>query len=75
MEQRFHNIMTEWGFSKCISHKTFREPSNDYLVNDRCVFGVIKNHGVGECLSPPPPPRMRSSLIISMNGRFLNSQN
>ncbi|XP_015159819.1 MATH domain and coiled-coil domain-containing protein At3g58210-like [Solanum tuberosum] len=36
--------------------KTFREPSNGNLVNDKCVFGVdvyiIKNHGVGECLSP-----------------------
>ncbi|KAG5576174.1 hypothetical protein H5410_056308 [Solanum commersonii] len=56
MEQHFHNIKTKWGFSKCISHETFRVPSNGYLVNDRCVFGVdvyiIKNHGVGECLSP-----------------------
>ncbi|KAG5576223.1 hypothetical protein H5410_056357, partial [Solanum commersonii] len=37
---------------KCIYHKTFREPSNGYLVNDRCAFGVdvcvIKNHGVGD---------------------------
>ncbi|OIT00846.1 ubiquitin carboxyl-terminal hydrolase 13 [Nicotiana attenuata] len=55
MEQRFHNINTEWGFPNCISYDTFREPSNGYLVNDKCVFGVdiyvIKNHGVGECVS------------------------
>lgn len=55
MAQRFHNIKTEWGFSKCISHETFKEPSNGYLVNDKCVFGVdvsvIKNQGLGECVS------------------------
>ncbi|XP_075111189.1 uncharacterized protein LOC142181684 [Nicotiana tabacum] len=50
MEQRFHNIKTEWGFPNCISHDTFREPSKGYLVNGKCVFGVdvyvIKNRGV-----------------------------
>lgn len=55
MERRFRNIKTEWGFSKCISHATFEDPSNGYLVNDKCVFGVdvyvIKNQGIGECLS------------------------
>ncbi|KAJ8530929.1 hypothetical protein K7X08_023810 [Anisodus acutangulus] len=55
MAQRFHNIKTEWGVSKCISHETFRDPSKGYLVNDNCIFGVdvsvIKNHGVGECVS------------------------
>ncbi|TMX02324.1 hypothetical protein EJD97_022011 [Solanum chilense] len=55
MERRFRNIKTEWGLSKCISHETFKNPSNGYLVNDKCIFGVdvyvIKNHGIGECLS------------------------
>ncbi|OIT04295.1 ubiquitin carboxyl-terminal hydrolase 12, partial [Nicotiana attenuata] len=55
MAQRFHNIKTDWGFSKCISHETYRDPSNSYLVNDKCVFGVdvsvIKNQGLGECVS------------------------
>uniref|UniRef100_M1DQI4 Meprin and TRAF homology domain-containing protein / MATH domain-containing protein n=1 Tax=Solanum tuberosum TaxID=4113 RepID=M1DQI4_SOLTU len=55
MERRFRNIKNEWGFSKCISHKTFKDPSNGYLVNDKCVFGVdvyvIKNQGIGECMS------------------------
>ncbi|KAF3646497.1 putative non-functional NADPH-dependent codeinone reductase 2-like [Capsicum annuum] len=55
MKRRFHNINTEWGFAKCVSHKTFKDPSNGYLVNDKCIFEVdlyvIKNQGVGECLS------------------------
>ncbi|KAG5608559.1 hypothetical protein H5410_019840 [Solanum commersonii] len=53
MDRRFRNIKTEWGFSKCISHKTFNDPSNGYLVDDKCIFGVdvyvIKNQGIGEC--------------------------
>ncbi|KAG5608568.1 hypothetical protein H5410_019849 [Solanum commersonii] len=55
MERRFRSIKTEWGLSKCISHETFKNPSNGYLVNDKCIVGVdvyvIKNHGIGECLS------------------------
>ncbi|KAM3235270.1 hypothetical protein P3L10_015306 [Capsicum annuum] len=55
MKRRFCNTNTEWGFAKCVSHKTFKDPSNGYLVNDKCIFGVdlyvIKNQGVGECLS------------------------
>ncbi|XP_060216447.1 uncharacterized protein LOC132643929 [Lycium barbarum] len=38
MERRFRNIQTEWGFSICISHATFKDPSSGYL-------------GIGECLS------------------------
>ncbi|KAJ8530930.1 hypothetical protein K7X08_023811 [Anisodus acutangulus] len=55
MTQHFHNIKIECGFSECISHETFREPSNGYLINDKCVFGVdvsvIKNQGFGERVS------------------------
>uniref|UniRef100_M1DE71 Meprin and TRAF homology domain-containing protein / MATH domain-containing protein n=1 Tax=Solanum tuberosum TaxID=4113 RepID=M1DE71_SOLTU len=55
MERRFRNIKTEWGFSKCICHKTFKDPSNGYLVDDKCIFGVdvyvIKNQRIGECMS------------------------
>ncbi|PHT54008.1 hypothetical protein CQW23_08470 [Capsicum baccatum] len=54
MERRFRNIKTEWGYLKCISHETFKDPSKGYLVNDKCIFGVdvyvIKNQGIGECL-------------------------
>ncbi|PHT81271.1 hypothetical protein T459_14286 [Capsicum annuum] len=49
------SIKTEWGYSKCISHETFKDPSNGYLVNDECIFGVdvyvIKNQRIGECFS------------------------
>ncbi|KAM3339057.1 ubiquitin C-terminal hydrolase 12-like [Capsicum galapagoense] len=55
IERRFRNIKTEWGYSKCISHETFKDPSNGYLVNDECIFGVdvyvIKNQRIGECFS------------------------
>ncbi|XP_060178062.1 MATH domain and coiled-coil domain-containing protein At1g31390-like [Lycium barbarum] len=55
MERCFRNIKTEWGFSRCISHATFKDPCNGYLFNDECVFGldvyVTRNHGVGECMS------------------------
>ncbi|XP_049391733.1 uncharacterized protein LOC125856240 [Solanum stenotomum] len=55
MESHFRNIKTEWDFSKCISHETFKDPSNGYLVDDKCIFGVdvyvIKNQGIGECMS------------------------
>ncbi|KAK6790794.1 hypothetical protein RDI58_009875 [Solanum bulbocastanum] len=49
------NIKNEWGFSKCISHETFKDLSNGYLIDDKCIFGVdvyaIKNQGIGECMS------------------------
>ncbi|KAH0692286.1 hypothetical protein KY285_019383 [Solanum tuberosum] len=52
MERHFRNIKTEWGFSKCISHETFKDPSNGYLVDDKCIFGVdvyvIKKQGIGD---------------------------
>ena len=38
--RRFHDIKTEWGFHKFLSHKSFEDISQGYLVNDCCVFGV-----------------------------------
>ncbi|XP_059277973.1 MATH domain and coiled-coil domain-containing protein At3g58340-like [Lycium ferocissimum] len=53
--RRFHKIKAEWGCSKFISHKSLKEPCNGYLVDDNCILGaevfVIKNQGVGECVS------------------------
>ncbi|XP_060200532.1 ubiquitin C-terminal hydrolase 12-like [Lycium barbarum] len=53
--RRFHSIKAEWGCSKFISHKSLKEPCNGYLVDDNCILGaevfVIKNQGVGECVS------------------------
>lgn len=35
--------------------KHSKDPSNGYLVNGKCIFGVdvyvIKNQGIGECVS------------------------
>ncbi|KAL5556057.1 hypothetical protein UlMin_038293 [Ulmus minor] len=45
--KRFHCMKTQWGIPKFIDHETFNNPSNGYLVNDSCTFGVevfiIKN--------------------------------
>ena len=30
----------EWGFDRLMPLKTFIDPSNGYLVNDDCTFGV-----------------------------------
>ncbi|KAF6173473.1 hypothetical protein GIB67_027168 [Kingdonia uniflora] len=53
--RRFHGLKTEWGFSQLISHVTFYNSCNGYLVDDTCVFGaeifVYKSTGKGESLS------------------------
>ena len=38
--RRFNDIKTEWGFAKVLPFDTFNDPSQGYLVNDCCVFGV-----------------------------------
>ncbi|KAL5539704.1 hypothetical protein UlMin_044568 [Ulmus minor] len=38
--KRFHGMKTQWGIPKFIDHETFNNPSNGYLVNDSCTFGV-----------------------------------
>ncbi|KAL3641577.1 hypothetical protein CASFOL_012392 [Castilleja foliolosa] len=53
--RRFHALKQEWGFMKFISKKDFTDPSNGYVVDDKCVFGaevlVNENKAVVECLS------------------------
>ncbi|KAF5463987.1 hypothetical protein F2P56_014105 [Juglans regia] len=53
--RRFHKLKTEWGFAHLLSHDTLKDPSNGYLVDDTCVFGVevfvIKGTFKGECFS------------------------
>ncbi|KAL5556064.1 hypothetical protein UlMin_038300 [Ulmus minor] len=53
--KRFHCMKTEWGISKFIDHETFNNPSNGYLVNDTCTFGVevfiVKNTFKAESIS------------------------
>ncbi|EYU41015.1 hypothetical protein MIMGU_mgv1a025326mg [Erythranthe guttata] len=52
--RRFHAMKSEWGFSKFISKEILLDPSNGYLVDDKCVFGaevfVIKREAVTETL-------------------------
>ncbi|CAI9119059.1 OLC1v1020725C1 [Oldenlandia corymbosa var. corymbosa] len=38
--RRFHKLKPEWGFDRLMPSKTFSDPSNGYLVNDGCMFGV-----------------------------------
>ncbi|KAL3641579.1 hypothetical protein CASFOL_012394 [Castilleja foliolosa] len=53
--RRFHALKQEWGFMKFMSKKDFTDPSNGYLIDDKCVFGaevlVNENKAVIECLS------------------------
>ncbi|KAL3641547.1 hypothetical protein CASFOL_012362 [Castilleja foliolosa] len=53
--RRFHALKQEWGFMKFISMKDLTDPSNGYIVNDKCVFGaevfVNENKAVIECMS------------------------
>ncbi|XP_012833011.1 PREDICTED: uncharacterized protein LOC105953876 [Erythranthe guttata] len=54
--RRFLGVKPQWGFSKFISKKFLTDPSNGYLVDDNCVFGVevsvVKKEAFAiECLS------------------------
>ncbi|XVF22811.1 hypothetical protein REPUB_Repub12eG0203100 [Reevesia pubescens] len=53
--RRFHQMKTEWGFSRFLSVESFNDASNGYLFEDSCIFGaevfVIERSGVGERLS------------------------
>ncbi|XP_030513451.2 ubiquitin C-terminal hydrolase 12-like [Rhodamnia argentea] len=53
--RRFHAMKPKWGIPRFMPLKTFINPSNGYLVDDTCVFGVevfvVKSLGLGECLS------------------------
>nr|KYP71336.1 Ubiquitin carboxyl-terminal hydrolase 12 [Cajanus cajan] len=53
--RRFHVLKTEWGIAKFVDIDTFNDPSNGYLMDDTCVFGVevfvVKTMDKGDCLS------------------------
>ncbi|KAE9448433.1 hypothetical protein C3L33_19663, partial [Rhododendron williamsianum] len=53
--RRYHQMRTEWGFSKLLSLDTFEESTKGYLLDDSCLLGVevfvIRYAGKGECLS------------------------
>lgn len=50
----------KWGIPRFMPLKTFINPSNGYLVDDTCVFGVevfvAKSLGLGECLTLKASP-------------------
>lgn len=53
--KRFDWVKNEWGYSNFISIDDFKEPTNGYLVDDTCLFGVevfvSQSSGLRECLS------------------------
>ena len=59
--RRYHKLKTEWGFAQLLSHEILNDPSNGYLVEDTCAFGVevsvIKGTCKGECLSMVSQPQ------------------
>nr|XP_023875700.1 uncharacterized protein LOC111988161 [Quercus suber] len=58
--KRFHDMKTEWGFTKFLPLDTFNDVSHGYLVNDCCLFGVEvfvhKHSGKLECVSITEKP-------------------
>ncbi|KAL5556065.1 hypothetical protein UlMin_038301 [Ulmus minor] len=67
--KRFHCMMTKLGISKFIDHETFNNPSNGYLVNDSCTFGVevfiVKNTFKAESIS-----MIRSPVSCKFSWKF-----
>ncbi|XP_048137890.1 uncharacterized protein LOC115756270 [Rhodamnia argentea] len=59
-DRRFHTMKSKWGIPRFMPLKTFINPSNGYLVDDTCVFGVevfvAKSLGLGECLTLKASP-------------------
>ncbi|XP_009594858.1 uncharacterized protein [Nicotiana tomentosiformis] len=53
--RRFQSVKSEWGLPKFLAHKAFKEASNGYLIDDKCIFGaevfVVQRQAIGECLS------------------------
>ncbi|XP_022874183.1 probable inactive serine/threonine-protein kinase fnkC [Olea europaea var. sylvestris] len=39
-QRRFHRINPEWGFSNFIAWETLIDPTNGYIVDDKCLFGA-----------------------------------
>ncbi|KAL3497995.1 hypothetical protein ACH5RR_040727 [Cinchona calisaya] len=54
---RLHEMKKEWGIDQLLDLNIFRDATNGYLFNDKCVFGVeiLANRctGRGECLALP----------------------
>ncbi|KAL5539701.1 hypothetical protein UlMin_044565 [Ulmus minor] len=67
--RRFHCMKTQWGIAKFIDLETFYDPSNGYLVNDSCTFGVevfiVKSTFTAERLS-----MIRSPMSCNYSWKF-----
>ncbi|XP_016557150.2 uncharacterized protein LOC107856690 isoform X1 [Capsicum annuum] len=64
--RRYHAMKTLWGFPELLPFSVFNDPTEGYLVGDKCVFGVevfvIKYSGAGELL---PQPTNRTSSCFT----------
>ncbi|XP_056163058.1 uncharacterized protein LOC115668348 [Syzygium oleosum] len=53
--RRFRAMRSKWGIPRFVPLEIFKDQLNGYLVDDTCIFGVevfvIKNSGIGECLT------------------------
>ncbi|KAL3623663.1 hypothetical protein CASFOL_032479 [Castilleja foliolosa] len=53
--RRFHALNPEWGFKKFIHKRVITDPSNGYVLRDKCIFGaevfVNEDKAVIECMS------------------------
>ncbi|KAK7396866.1 hypothetical protein VNO78_18028 [Psophocarpus tetragonolobus] len=69
--KRFHVMKTEWGIAKFIDIDAFNDPSNGYLMDDTCVFGVevfvVKTINKGDCLS-----MIHAPIPLSYTWKFNN---
>ncbi|GMN34897.1 hypothetical protein TIFTF001_004965 [Ficus carica] len=65
--RRFHEMKTTWGFAQLLPLETFEDPSNGYLIDDTCVFGVevfvIKHTGNSETLSLAASPDISNATF------------
>ncbi|KAL4599785.1 hypothetical protein ACB092_11G151800 [Castanea dentata] len=81
--RRFNDLKNEWGFAKVLPVDTFNDPSQGYLVNDCCVFGVevsvYERSNKRQCISMirEPPNRTMTWKIekfSTLDERFYCSQ-
>ncbi|KAL3655343.1 hypothetical protein CASFOL_001129 [Castilleja foliolosa] len=72
--RRFSELNPERGFMKFMSKKTLTDPSNGYVVDDKCIFGaevyVNENKAITQCLSVKnvyPEPYKQEFMISNFS--------
>ncbi|KAM7266988.1 hypothetical protein ACFE04_009154 [Oxalis oulophora] len=67
---RFQRMKTEWGFAQLLPLGVFKKPSNGYLFDDSCIFGVdifvVKGATRGDTLSVVKPPTSDKSYSFKI---------